>query len=121
MATALGHAHVCTCFQVLEHIPEPRAFTQRLFDLGKTVVIAVPYLWPEGRTNNHIHDPVDRGKLKSWTGRSPNYSTIIAEPFGSVKHQRLIAAYHPDVKFRWKPSRIQRRILRDTGTIYFEE
>lgn len=111
---------VCSCFQVLEHVDDPTPFTRRLFELGKVVVISVPYKWPEGRTRGHVQDPVDRDKLKAWAGRSPNFSMVVAEPFGSVKHERLIAAYHPDPRFRWKPAEIPNRILRETGPIRVE-
>ena len=32
----------CTCLQVLEHVPEPKAFAHRLFDIAENVIISVP-------------------------------------------------------------------------------
>lgn len=109
---------ICTCLQVLEHIDDPKPFTQKLFDIGEVVVISVPFNWPEGRTVGHVQDPVDRDKLESWTGRKPNFSTVIAEPFGSVKHERLIAVYHSNQAFRWRPAKMKTRILREMGPVH---
>lgn len=88
---------VC-CFQVLEHIPEDLVtlFAQKLFDSGKTVVISIPYKWEKGRVKTHIHDPVDEGKLFSWTGREPAWSIIVTEAGKSKSRQRLIAVYPED-------------------------
>ena len=84
------------CLQVLEHIPNARAFAQKLFDVASAVLISVPFEWPEGATTSHIHDPVDMEKLQSWSGRAPSYSTIVAEPLTrGGKGRRLIAYYHP--------------------------
>lgn len=101
---------VCTCLQVLEHIEDPSPFARRLFELAEIVVISVPYKWPEGRTTGHRQDPVDEEKLAGWTGRTPNYSIVVREPFQKVKSERLIAAYHSDPKTRWGRETIDQRI-----------
>lgn len=106
---------ICTCFQVLEHVPDAAAFARRLFDLGTVVIISVPYKWPAGRTTGHVHDPVDEEKLKSWVGRRPNQYMVIAEPFGSVKHERLIAIYDPNPKRRFNSKSL--RHLRNVGAV----
>lgn len=86
---------ICTCMQVMEHVPEAGLFAQRLLELGKLLVVSVPYKWPAGKTNGHIHDPVDLDKLTTWFGRKPNYSQIVKEPFTGSKGRRLIALYDP--------------------------
>jgi hypothetical protein len=82
-----------TCFQVLEHVPEAGRFAQKLFEVGRDVLISVPYQWPEKSNAHHVHDPVDRKKLRKWTGREPDYSVVVSEVFLQEKGQRLIAYY----------------------------
>jgi hypothetical protein len=91
---------IALCCQVLEHIPDAGAFARHLFEVGKRVLISVPYMWPQGSSKHHIHDPVDAEKLKSWTEREPTYSIVVEEPFTGTKGRRLIAYYPaPDEKF----------------------
>ncbi len=85
------------CLQVLEHIPNAKAFAEKLFAVGDHVLISVPYKWKAGASDYHIHDPVDLKKLKLWTGRNPSYYLIVREPHS--KTRRLICYYHPEV---WK-------------------
>lgn len=80
---------VALCLQVLEHVPDPAAFCDRLQRTARRLVISVPYKWG-GNAPGHIHDPVDESKLQGWMGRKPNYSMIVREPFGPA---RLIAYY----------------------------
>jgi hypothetical protein len=85
---------IALCCQVLEHIPDAGTFAKRLFEVGKRVLITVPYMWPENSSKNHIHDPVDLEKLARWTGREPAYSIVVEEPFTpGPKARRLIAYY----------------------------
>lgn len=95
------------CCQVLEHIDNVEAFTQKLFEIGKQVLISVPYMWPEGKTPHHIHDPVDLSKIEKWTGRKPSYYVIVQEPLMEKNFtSRLICYYHPEgEKFDIKPYR----------------
>ena len=79
------------CLQVLEHVPQVEKFTQKLFDVSRSVLISVPYKWPKGSVKGHIHDPVDEAKLRAWTRRKPDYQIIVPEPFGA---SRLFAYYH---------------------------
>jgi hypothetical protein len=81
---------VVLCLQVLEHVSDPAEFCRKLQMTGKRLVVSVPYKWPAGLSPGHIHDPVDEMKLKTWMGRSPNYSMTVTEPFGPT---RLIAYY----------------------------
>ena len=63
-----------TCFQVLEHVPDPKKFASKLLGLGSTVVVSVPYKWPEVRCRYHIHDPVCEDKLSDWFSKAPKFS-----------------------------------------------
>lgn len=98
---------IALCCQVLEHIPDASAFAQHLFEVGKRVLISVPYLWPEGGTKNHVHDPVDMEKLTRWTKREPAYHIVVEEPLRNTKARRLIAYYPaPGEKFSLKNARL---------------
>ena len=56
------HYDLAICLQVLEHVPQVEKFTQKLFDVSRSVLISVPYRWPKGSIKGHIHDPVDESK-----------------------------------------------------------
>lgn len=83
---------IVVCLQVLEHLNYDlvKKFTQKLFQVGKTVIISVPYKWKSGKCKYHVHDPVDELKLFSWTNRYPKKTWIITEKNGI---KRLIAVY----------------------------
>jgi Methyltransferase domain len=83
-----------TCFQVLEHVPEPGPFARKLLTLGKVVVISVPYKWPKGKCKEHPNDPVDEAKLRDWFGRRPNFSHLSKE-IEFDRKARLIHVYYP--------------------------
>jgi hypothetical protein len=74
---------------VLEHIENAKAFTQKLFAVGRNVLLSVPYLWPEGLCLSHRQDPVSYEKLHEWTGRTPVFSIIVRDN----RCRRLIALY----------------------------
>jgi len=79
---------VMTCLQTLEHIEDPTASVQPIFDTARlAVILSVPYKWPAGY-DAHIHDPVDARKLRSWTKRNPDATKIT-----SSKARRLVALY----------------------------
>lgn len=81
---------VALCLQVLEHVPEPTAFCDKLKASAQHLVVSVPYKWKAGGTKGHIHDPVDKQKLRRWMRLEPNYNLIVREPFGPA---RLICYY----------------------------
>ena len=90
---------LCTCLQVLEHVPDAEKFARRLLELGRVVVVSVPYKWPNAPkpTPGHIHDPVDYAKLTRWMGRKADYKIIVEEPLSkSPRRRRLIAVYNSD-------------------------
>lgn len=83
---------ICTCLQVLEHVPEVEDFSGRLLEVGKILLISVPYKWPPG-SKGHIHDPVDLGKVVDWFGRKPNWHMVVQEPFAGNKGKRMFVLF----------------------------
>lgn len=107
---------VCTCLQVLEHVPDAASFARRLQEIARLVIVSVPLEWPKGATESHIHDPVDPEKLAGWMGREPNYAIAVREPFLGRKGRRFIALYDedPDRRFgskTWKGRRVRERAV----------
>ena len=84
---------LCTCMQVLEHIPDAGSFARRLMEIGHVVLMSVPHKWPAGATHGHVHDPVTIAKVTGWFGRAPNYQLIVREPFRRRGAARLLAVY----------------------------
>lgn len=85
-----------TCLQVLEHIPNVEEFARKLLKISNRVLISVPYMWPEGSEDEHIHDPIDLDKVNNWVGREPSYHIIVEEPLRNSKvgkSKRLICYY----------------------------
>lgn len=85
---------IVLCMQVLEHLndKEIHAFTEKLFQIGKSVIISIPYKWRKGWCKNHKQDPVDYTKLKSWTKRNPFESYLVKDK----GVERLICHYKED-------------------------
>lgn len=104
---------VCTCLQVLEHVPDAAPFAQRLQEIARRVIVSVPLNWPAGATVGHVHDPVTEEKLQGWMGRAPNYAIAVREPFQGRKGQRLIAIYDEDPDRRFGPDATKGRRVRD--------
>lgn len=107
-----------TCLQVLEHIPDVTTFARKLFDVGRNVLISVPFEWPEKATSYHVHDPVTEKKLETWTRRKPDYSIIVPELFLPRKGKRLIAYYQdPATKFSMEAARkaMQKAFLNESA------
>jgi len=77
--------------QVLEHVPDAQSFAQKLLEVSKVVIGSVPYKWPKGHTESHIHDPVDEAKLLAWFGRKPYHSHLCREVTAEV--HRLVQVY----------------------------
>ena len=102
---------VLTCLQVLEHVPDVVPFARRLLEIANTVVISVPFMWGENAVSDHIHDPIDRKKLRRWMGRGPNYAVVVEEPFRKAK--RLIAVYDQDPKRGFGKKDFKHRIHRN--------
>lgn len=81
---------VALCCQVLEHVPDPAAFCDKLKTIARHLVITVPYKWL-GNAPGHIHDPVDEAKLQGWMKVRASSSQIVTEPF---REARLISYYN---------------------------
>lgn len=81
---------VVTCLQVIEHICDVQNFVDAIFDVATyRVIISVPYRWRFGACKSHIHDPINKSKLRIWTKRKPIKSKIVVD----VGHSRLIEEY----------------------------
>jgi hypothetical protein len=88
---------ICLCLQVLEHIPDARAFAQKLLASSPRVLISVPYLWAADSHVQHVHDPIDEAKVVAWFGQSPSFSMISTEHRTGVR--RLICYFE---ELGWK-------------------
>ena len=99
----------CTCLQVLEHVPEPKAFAHRLFDIAENVIISVPLKWQKGTVPGHVNDPVTMDDLAEWTGRRPSYRINVKEPFRKRNAVRVIAVYLSEELAASKPFRYPER------------
>lgn len=84
---------LCTCCQVLEHVPEPAPFARKLMAMGRLVLVSVPYKWPKGLVKTHVNDPVDLAAVTAWFGRAPNYHLVVREPFKARTGARLFAIF----------------------------
>lgn len=93
---------LCTCMQVLEHIPNPRIFVEKIFSICEHIVISVPYLWPPKSLTGpggHLHDLIDEDTLKNWTSkRDASLQTIVTDGEG-WSSKRLVVAYDNRRKF----------------------
>ena len=81
---------VVLCLQVLEHLDKPKKFAQKLLQVGKTVIISVPYKWAKHSCKHHTQDPVDESKIKGWMGREPNEHYVVTDK----GKRRIICVYH---------------------------
>lgn len=90
---------IVTCLQVLEHVPDAKAFAKKLLSSGEIIVVSVPYKWRKGHEKTHVHDPVDEAKMMRWFERRPNYEYVCQEVDNDLK--RLIQVYEPDLQ-PWK-------------------
>jgi hypothetical protein len=98
---------IVTCLQVMEHVPDAGRFAQKLMEVGRTVVVSVPYKWRAGSNASHVHDPVEEGKMRSWFRRPANFSYIIREVLSDSR--RLIQVYERDNEDKWPSLRAWKR------------
>lgn len=73
------HFDLVLCLQVLEHLENPTNFCVKLLEIGKVVIISVPYKWPKGKCQSHVQDPVDELKLLTWLGKPWRDSKIVKD------------------------------------------
>lgn len=85
---------VVTCLQVMEHLKDDvvKPFAAKLLASGETVIISVPFEWPEGSCDVHYQDPVTEEKFKSWFNKEP--STMITV-FEASNWNRILARFDP--------------------------
>ncbi len=94
---------VCTCLQVLEHVPQVEDFAQKLLETANVLIVSVPYKWTYGNNKSHVHDPVDEIKMLSWFGKPPNFSIIVREVF--TDSRRLVNVYERGDFSKWSSLR----------------
>jgi len=103
------HYDIVLCLQVLEHIADAKTFAQKLLTMGDVVIVSVPYKWSANKSDEHIHDPVDKRKMKRWFGRPPNFEYICTELLAPV--ERLIQVYDK-IDEPWKGLNSRQRLLK---------
>lgn len=81
---------VGTCFQVIEHVPQPEAFCRAILDTCEVSLISVPYREKPGANPGHINSMIDEATIHRWFGREPNYKYIATELSGE---QRIICLF----------------------------
>ena len=81
---------LATCFQVLEHLDDPRSFAQKIIEVTWLSVVSVPYKWPRGKCKYHRQDPVDEEKMLQWFGKRPLFRYVAKELNGQ---KRMIDVY----------------------------
>ncbi|PHR81067.1 hypothetical protein [Henriciella sp.] len=79
-----------TCFQTIEHVPDPERFTRRLLEYGEVVLLSVPHKEPTGLNPGHIQNDIDYDTIVSWAGREPNFHYIARELSGD---ERIICLF----------------------------
>jgi hypothetical protein len=77
------------CLEVLPHVEDPAAFAQKLFTVGRTVLLSIPYRLPRGMSPGR-HSSLDETTLATWTGRRPTGVQLVRDGF-----DRLLAVYIP--------------------------
>ncbi len=78
---------IVSCLQTLEHIDDEYVdlFAEKLLQLGKIVIISVPFKWTKGACKWHKQDPVDIEKVEHWMGRKAVISEIVREIDGTPR------------------------------------
>ena len=81
---------VGTCFQVIEHVPDPGKFLRRMMELFDVSIISVPHMEPPGLNPGHINNDIDLDTIVGWAGRKPNFHYIAKELSGD---ERIICVF----------------------------
>ncbi len=81
---------VATCFQVIEHVPDPKEFARRMLEHFEVSLISVPYKEPPGLNPGHVNNHIDLERITEWFGRVPNFHYIARELSGD---ERIICLF----------------------------
>ena len=81
---------VASCFQVIEHVPDPAKFSKRILELFEVSIVSVPYKEPAGVNPGHINNDIDLETITTWFGRPPNFHYIARELSGN---ERIICVF----------------------------
>lgn len=79
------------CMQVIEHIKDFAPFVKTIFEVGRTIIISLPWKWPKNACKYHVHDPIDEKKLQLLIPHKYKSLDIVKEKSGT---QRAIMVYH---------------------------
>ena len=88
---------VVVCLEVLHHVEDPAAFARKLFTVGRTVLLSIPYRLPQGMSPGR-HPNLDETRLLAWTGRRPTAVQRVRDGF-----DRLLAVYIPSTDTQASP------------------
>lgn len=86
--------NVGSCFQVMEHVSNPKDFAQRMLELCEVSLISVPYREPEGANPGHIQSNIELETICQWFDRMPNYHYIATELSGGSRIICLFDRHH---------------------------
>merc|ERR1712070_1177544 len=110
---------VVICSQVLEHIPAPGAFLQKLLATAPTVIVSVPFLWNDHDCQDchHVSHNISQGMMLTWAApHKPNVTTIIDEQpgGGSPFRRRMVMVFQREAQ-RARSSNLEGSLSRAIG------
>ena len=82
--------NIASCLQVLEHIPDPAPFAQKLLADAEVVIASVPHMERPRANPGHLHSMISPETFASWFGRPPNFLYIARELSGD---ERMIGVW----------------------------
>lgn len=82
---------VITCLQMLEHLEDPRPYTEKLIKESQTLIVSVPHMWPKDTTKSHKQDPISLKKFLGWFDEDPTFVRIVRDGC----RNRLVAMFAP--------------------------
>eukprot|EP00746_Dinoflagellata_sp_MGD_P073090 gnl/MRDRNA2_/MRDRNA2_29666_c0_seq1.p1 gnl/MRDRNA2_/MRDRNA2_29666_c0~~gnl/MRDRNA2_/MRDRNA2_29666_c0_seq1.p1 ORF type:complete len:285 (-),score=44.13 gnl/MRDRNA2_/MRDRNA2_29666_c0_seq1:31-885(-) len=81
------------CSQVLEHVPNPVSFMQKLLTTGQTVVVTVPYRWPDYDMHFHKQHNIFLKDVRRWAKKQEMFYYISEESDKGAYSRRLLAVF----------------------------
>lgn len=87
---------ICTCIQVFQYVDAPTSLAQKLLELGKDIIITVPYKWSNSANLSQRQVKIDKKKVEGWFNRPVDYNIIIEEPLRDGKGTRRMLSVFLD-------------------------
>lgn len=81
------------CSQVLEHLPTPQTFMQKLLATGNLVVVTVPYRWPDYDMHFHKQHNIFLSDVRRWAKQKELFYYISQESDRGAYSRRLLAVF----------------------------